>query len=179
MRVLRASDGGGLLLARLPVNVVRWAFIAFLAVVVVALFFVFPSREAHIELTALSILGLIATGLVTGILSGLLGVGGGVIVVPALILGFGASDLVAKGTSLLMMIPTAISGTIANIRRGNVDLVAAGCVGVAACTTTAAGAWLATLLNPVAANILFAAFIVFIAAQMAVRALRAGRAQRA
>ena len=170
---------GSWLLARLPVNVVRWAFIAFLAVVVVALFFVFPSREAHIELTALSILGLIATGLVTGILSGLLGVGGGVIVVPALILGFGASDLVAKGTSLLMMIPTAISGTIANIRRGNVDLVAAGCVGVAACTTTAAGAWLATLLNPVAANILFAAFIVFIAAQMAVRALRAGRAQRA
>ncbi len=58
---------------------------------------------------------------------------------------FGTSDLVAKGTSLLMMIPTAVSGTVGNIRRRNVDLVAAALVGVAACTTTALGAWAAPL----------------------------------
>ncbi|QAY60499.1 sulfite exporter TauE/SafE family protein [Microbacterium protaetiae] len=163
---------GTWLLARLPVGVVRWAFIVFLAVVVVGLFFVIPSRDAHLELTVLSTLALIATGVVTGILSGLLGVGGGIIVVPALMLGFGVSDLVAKGTSLLTMIPTAISGTVGNIRRKNVDLVAAACVGLAACTTTALGAWLATLLNPQLANILFALFVVFIAVQMAVKAVR-------
>ena len=170
---------GTWLLARIPVLVLRWVFIAFLAVVIVALFFVIPSREAHVELTVLSIVGLVATGLATGILSGLLGVGGGIIVVPALILGFGASDLVAKGTSLLMMIPTAISGTVGNIRRNNVDLPAAALVGVAACTTTALGAWIASLLDPFAANLLFAAFIVFIAVQMAVRTVRAQRARRA
>jgi len=48
-------------------------------------------------------------------------------------------------------------------------------IGVAACTTTAIGAWLATLLTPLAANILFAAFMTFIAGQLAVRAWRARR----
>ena len=90
---------------------------------------------------------------------------------------FGTSDLEAKGTSLLMMIPTAISGTIGNLRRANVDLVAAALVGVAACTTTALGAWIATLLDPFTANVLFAAFLTFIAVQMALKAWRAGRAR--
>jgi len=166
---------GTWLLARLPVNALRWAFVVFLVVVIVGLFLVIPSRDAHVELTVLSVLGLIVTGLVTGILSGLLGVGGGVVVVPALMLGFGASDLVAKGTSLLMMIPTALSGTVGNIRRRNVDLVAAAFIGVAACATTAIGAWLAALIDPLVGNILFAAFIVFVAVQMATKALRAGR----
>ena len=83
---------------------------------------------------------------------------------------FGTSDLIAKGTSLLMMIPTAISGTIGNLRRGNVDLMAAALIGVAACTTTALGAWIATLVDPFLGNMLFALFLVFIAVQMAVRA---------
>ena len=64
-----------------------------------------------------SIGGLVVLGVVTGTLAGLLGVGGGIIVVPALMLLFGTSDLIAKGTSLLMMIPTAVSGTIGNVRR--------------------------------------------------------------
>jgi uncharacterized membrane protein YfcA len=169
---------GTWLLARLPVNVLRWAFVVFLAVVIVGLFFVIPSREAHLVLTVWSTLGLIATGLVTGLLSGLLGVGGGVIIVPTLMLGFGASDLVAKGTSLLMMIPTAVSGTFGNLRRRNVDLPAAACIGVAACTTTALGAWLASLIDPLAGNVLFALFVVFIAVQMALKALRGPDAGR-
>src|SRR5690606_27571029 len=107
-----------------------------------------------------------------GILAGLLGVGGGVVVVPALMLLFGTSDLEAKGTSLLMMIPTAISGTIGNLRRRNVDLVGAALVGVAACCTTALGAWIATLIDPFVGNVLFAVFMVFITVQMVLRALR-------
>ena len=163
---------GSWLLARLPITVLRWGFVIFLVAVIVTLFIVIPSRGAQFELTWLSGIGLVATGLVTGILSGLLGVGGGIIVVPALMVLFGTSDLVAKGTSLLMMIPTAISGTVGNVRRDNVDLVAAIVVGLAACTTTALGAWIATLLDPLAGNILFAVFLAFIAVQMAVRAVR-------
>jgi len=106
-------------------------------------------------------------------------VGGGIILVPALLLGFGASDLIAKGTSLLMMIPTALSGTVGNLRRGNVDVVAAALIGVSACTTTALGAWLAALIDPMLGNILFAAFVVFIAVQMALKAVRGGRESRA
>jgi uncharacterized protein len=170
---------GTWLLHRTSVVVLRWAFIAFLGVVIISLFLVIPSREAQLDITWGIGLALGATGMVTGILSGLLGVGGGIIIVPALMLGFGTSDLVAKGTSLLMMIPTAISGTVGNIRRKNVDLVTAAIVGLAACTTTALGAWIASLLNPSVANILFALFLVFIAVQMAVRLLREKRAREA
>jgi uncharacterized membrane protein YfcA len=88
---------------------------------------------------------------------------------------FGTSDLEAKGTSLLMMIPTAISGTIGNLRHRNVDLLAAGLIGISACTTTALGAWLATLIDPFLGNMLFAAYLAVIAVQMAVKALRQRR----
>jgi len=166
---------GTWLLPRLPITALRWGFVGFLVVVIVGLFIVIPSREAMLELTWLTGIGLVVLGLITGTLAGLLGVGGGVIVVPALMLLFGTSDLIAKGTSLLMMIPTAVSGTVGNIRRRNVDLAAAALVGVAACTTTALGAWLATLIDPVLGNILFAAFLTVIAVQMALRAIRGRR----
>ena len=87
-------------------------------------------------------------------------------------LAFGTSDLVAKGTSLLMMIPTAISGTVGNLRNRNVDLLAALLIGVSACTTTALGAWLATIVDPTLGNMLFAAYLVVIAVQMAIKAIR-------
>lgn len=168
---------GTWLLARLPQNVIRWGFVGFLAVVIVMLFVVIPPRDAEWVLTWGAAAGLAGLGLITGILSGLLGVGGGVVVVPALIILFGTSDLIAKGTSLLMMIPTALSGTVGNVRRRNADLVSAALIGAAACTTTALGAWLSTLLDPLVANILFAAFLTFIAVQMTLRAVRARRAR--
>ena len=166
---------GTWLLPRVPLTVLRWAFVGFLVVVIVSLFIVVPSRDAELPLTPLTIGGLILLGVITGTLAGLLGVGGGIIVVPALMLLFGTSDLIAKGTSLLMMIPTAVSGTIGNIRRRNVDLFAAALVGAAACTTTALGSWIATLVDPLTGNVLFAAFLVVIAGQMALRALRGQR----
>lgn len=168
---------GTWLLPKLSQTALRWAFVTFLLAVIVSLYFVIPSRDAELELTWITGPGLAALGVVTGILAGLLGVGGGIIVVPALLLVFGTSDLVAKGTSLLMMIPTAVSGTVGNIRRRNVDLTAAVCVGVAACATTALGAQIAKAIDPFVANVLFSVFLVFIATQIAVKAVR-GRHQR-
>lgn len=166
---------GTWLLPRLSLTVLRWAFVGFLVAVIVSLFLVIPSRDAELVLTWGSGAALVVVGLGTGILSGLIGVGGGIIVVPVLMVLFGTSDLVAKGTSLLMMIPAAVSGTFGNIRRGNVDLVAAGVVGLAACTTTALGAWIATLVDPFAGNVLFAVYLAFIAVQMGLRAWRGRR----
>ena len=163
---------GTKLLRSIPQVAVRWGFVAFLLVVIVSLFLVIPSREARLELGWLVVGGLIVLGVVTGVIAGLIGVGGGVIVVPALMLLFGTSDLIAKGTSLLMMIPTAISGTIANVRHRNVDLSAALTIGLAAAATTALGAWLATVVDPQLGNILFAGFLTVIAVQMALKALR-------
>ena len=167
---------GTWLLPRISQTALRWGFVAFIVVVIVSLFIVIPSRDAEISLTVWSSIALVVVGVFTGVMAGLIGVGGGVIVVPILMLLFGASDLQAKGTSLLFMIPTAVSGTVGNLRRKNVDLVAAVTVGLAACTTTAVGAWIATLIEPGVGNILFAAFLVFIGTQMAIKAVR-GRAR--
>ncbi|WNM25976.1 sulfite exporter TauE/SafE family protein [Demequina capsici] len=157
---------GTWLLHRLPLNALRWGFVGFLAVVAVMLFVVVPSRDAGLHLTWLSGLGLVVVGLASGVLSGLLGVGGGVVVVPALMLLFGTSDLLARGTSLLMMIPASASGTVSNLRRGNVDVRAAILVGASACLTTALGAHLAKLMGPMASNALFAVFMAFVAGHM-------------
>jgi uncharacterized membrane protein YfcA len=163
---------GSYLLQRLPKRALQWGFIGFLAVVIVTLFLVIPSRDSSIVISVGTVIGLVALGFVTGVLSGLLGIGGGVIVVPMLIVLFGSSDLVAKGTSLLMMVPTAISGTIGNARRKNVDLRAAAIIGVAACTTTALGAVVAAWIPPFVGNLLFAAFLIVIAVRMVLQAVR-------
>ncbi|MFY9714348.1 MAG: sulfite exporter TauE/SafE family protein [Microbacterium sp.] len=163
---------GTRLLPRISQTALRWGFVGFLVVVIASLFLVIPSRDAAFDLTWWSGLALVVVGIGTGILAGLIGVGGGVIVVPVLMLAFGTSDLVAKGTSLLMMIPTAVSGTVGNLRHRNVDVLAAAVIGVSACTTTALGAWLATIIDPAFGNMLFAAYLVIIAAQMAMKAIR-------
>ncbi|CAD5141027.1 putative membrane transporter protein [Microbacterium sp. Nx66] len=166
---------GTRLLPRISQTALRWGFVGFLVVVIVSLFLVIPSRDAVFELTWLTGIALVVVGIGTGVLAGLIGVGGGVIVVPVLMLAFGTSDLVAKGISLLMMIPTALSGTVGNLRNRNVDLLAALLIGVSACTTTALGAWLATIVDPTVGNLLFAAYLVVIAVQMAIKAVRGRR----
>lgn len=163
---------GTRLLPRISQTALRWGFVAFLAVVIVSLFLVVPARDAVFELGWINGAALALVGVCTGIIAGLIGVGGGVIIVPVLMLAFGTSDLEAKGTSLLMMIPTAISGTIGNLRHRNVDLVAAGIIGLSACTTTALGAWLATLIDPFTGNMLFVAYLIAIAIQMTIKAIR-------
>ena len=168
---------GTRLLTRISQTALRWCFVGFLAIVIAMLFVVIPSRDAVFEVTWLTAALLLVVGLGTGILAGLIGVGGGIVVVPVLMLAFGTSDLIAKGTSLLMMIQTAISGTVGNLRHSNVDLTAAAFVGLSACTTTALGAWLATIVDPLLGNILFAAYLTFIAVQMALKAIR-GRGPR-
>jgi uncharacterized membrane protein YfcA len=163
---------GSRLMPRISQRALRWGFVAFLLVVLVSVFVVIPSREAVFQLSWANVIGLALVGMLTGVIAGLIGVGGGVIIVPALMVLFGTSDLVAKGTSLMMMIPTAVSGTIGNLRHRNVDLVGAGIIGLSACTMTALGAWLATLIDPVTGNVLFAAYIIAIAVQMGIKALR-------
>ena len=60
-------------------------------------------------------------GLAAGLLSGTIGVGGGIIFVPFMTVGFRLPQTLAQGTSLVAIIPTAIVGGITHIREGNVD----------------------------------------------------------
>jgi len=80
------------------------------------------------------ILALIAVGVVAGSVAASLGVGGGIIYVPALVTIFSLAQHEAQGTSLALIIPTTIVATIVHSRAGRVDwrisgLLALGAVG--------------------------------------------------
>lgn len=163
---------GTRLLPRVPLGVLRWGFIGFLLASIVAIYLVIPPRDAQIALTWQVGAGLIGLGLFAGLMSGLLGVGGGSIVVPALTVVFGAGDLLARGTSLLMMVPAAVAGTVSNVRRGNVDGPVAAIVGVTACVGAPLGVWLATQVTPTTGTVLLSILLAVVTVQMAVRAVR-------
>ena len=117
----------------------------------------------------LSVVGaalVIVIGLSSGALAGVLGVGGGIIVVPALILGFGVLPVIAKGTSAAAIIPAAIIGTLRNRSNNNADLSTATVVGVAGVLTAIAGGIVSDHLDDDVAIILFAVLLVAVAIRL-------------
>lgn len=169
---------GSWLLAKLPARVVSWIFLAVLVVTAVRMLFSDPPTSVPSEVSVASILLLLAIGVVVGVLSGLVGVGGGVIIVPSLSVGLGIEALVSKGASLVAMIPNAILSSVANLRRRNADIVAGLVIGLAGCATTFLGSEAADVIDPKAGSIVFAVFLLLVGVQMAVRLLRSGRAER-
>jgi uncharacterized protein len=163
---------GAKLLKRIPIVWLRWLFIALLVGIAIRLFLIAPERGAEVEVDVFVGLALVASGLFMGVASGLFGIGGGVILVPLLITGFGAGDLVAKGTSLLVMVPTATVGTITNVRGGMVDVKAGAVVGLAATLASFIGVALAFLVPPQLSGILFAILLIVSAVQLTIRAIR-------
>ncbi|WP_353889749.1 sulfite exporter TauE/SafE family protein [Galbitalea sp. SE-J8] len=170
---------GTWLLRRLPLAVLRWLFIVLLLVVAVRLALTEPVRADPLELSAGVVIAYLAVGLVMGVCSGLFGIGGGAVAVPALVALLGVSDLIAKGTSLVAMIPTSITGTIANTRAGLTDLRDGLVTGVAAAVAAVPGALLAQVMAPRVSALLFAGFLLLVCVQLAVRAVRLQRAARA
>jgi uncharacterized protein len=163
---------GSMLLRRLSLAWLSWMFIALLLIVAVRLLIVVPERGEALELSVGVAFGYVALGLVMGIASGLFGIGGGVIAVPALVAIFGISDLIAKGTSLLVMIPTSIVGTISHVRARAVDVRAGLVVGVTATVASVPGALVALALPPRLSSILFAILLLVVAVQLIIRAIR-------
>ena len=74
----------------------------------------------------------LAVGLFTGVVSGLMGIGGGNIMVPASTILLGLEQHQAQGVSLIVIVPTAIAGAWTHYKRGNVNLRVAACVSVGA-----------------------------------------------
>jgi uncharacterized membrane protein YfcA len=107
-----------------------------------------------------------AGGLVIGIVSGLTGVGGGILVVPLLALGFGIAQRVAQGTSLIAILPTAAIGAFTYSRRGDVDLRAAAWMAGAGVPAALIGASVALWLPERVLVGAFGIFLLFAAARM-------------
>jgi uncharacterized protein len=113
---------------------------------------------------------LVGFGLFTGGAAGLLGVGGGIMMVPFLTLLAGVSQHVAEATSLLVVLPTAVVATVVLSRKGVGDVRLALRFGALGATGGIVGALVALALP---AHVLRLVFAVFLAA-IAVRLVRDG-----
>jgi uncharacterized membrane protein YfcA len=117
-------------------------------------------------------IGLLAIGLAAGVIAGLLGVGGGVLFVPGLVLFVGLSQHHAEATSLLAIVPVAIVGTYRHDRYGNVRRGDALRLGLFSVAGAAGGVALANALSGAVLRDAFAGLMALVAAQLAHRALR-------
>jgi uncharacterized membrane protein YfcA len=113
----------------------------------------------------------LAVGLAAGVVAGLLGVGGGVLFVPALVFFIGLGQHQAEATSLLAIIPVAIAGSVQQDRYGNVQRRDALLLGTLSLAGAAAGVALANALSGPALRDCFAAFMVLVALQLVRRTL--------
>ena len=107
----------------------------------------------------------VVMGGAAGLVSGLLGVGGGILFVPALTLVLGLSQVRAEATSLLAIIPVALVGAWRQHRYGNVDLRAGTVVGALSAVGVLAGVALANVLPQRALELAFAALALFVASR--------------
>ena len=84
-------------------------------------------------------------GIVVGILSGLLGIGGGTILVPVFRLAFGMSPVMSTATSLFTLIPTSLSGAVSHVRHRTCVPSLGVAAGLGGAVTSPFGVWLATI----------------------------------
>jgi uncharacterized protein len=90
-------------------------------------------------MTTQTVLLLIMVGLAAGILSGMVGVGGGIIIVPFLVYALGFTQLQAQGTSLgLLLLPVGILAVLNYYKAGHIDVKVVGIM----CVAFVAGGWL-------------------------------------
>ena len=109
---------------------------------------------------------LILIGLAAGFLAGLLGIGGGVFMVPAMVLILGFDQHIAQGTSLLVIIPAALTGSYTHYRKGRLVLRDALTLGAGGIVGAFLGAVLALSLDDELLRKLFAGFLLIVAARM-------------
>lgn len=115
--------------------------------------------------------GAVAIGLAGGMIAGLLGVGGGVLFVPGLVIFLGLNQHQAEATSLLAIVPVAIVGTYMQDRYGNVRRHDALLLGMLSVAGAAGGVALANALSGTVLRDAFAVLLVIVAAQFVRRAL--------
>jgi len=112
------------------------------------------------------VIGALLVGLAAGVVAGMLGIGGGALFVPGLVLFLGLSQLDAEATSLLAIVPVAIVGAAQQHRYGNLRLRDGLTVGVLAVPGAVAGVSVANAVPERALEVSFAVLLLFVAAQL-------------
>ena len=117
-------------------------------------------------MTIVEILGLLGIGVTAGVLAGLLGIGGGLLMVPAMVLLLAFDQHLAQGTSLLVIIPAAAFGSLTHHRHGRLALRDAAALGLGGLAGALLGSVTALSLDDQLLQRLFAILILFMAARM-------------
>jgi uncharacterized membrane protein YfcA len=114
-----------------------------------------------------TIIMLLIIGLFTGVLGGLVGVGGGIILVPALVFFLGFSQMDAQGTSLaLIMFPVGILGVIQYYKQGHVDFKIVVLLAIGFIVGSFLGSKISLNINQQIVRKIFACLMIFIAIKM-------------
>lgn len=116
----------------------------------------------------------VLVGLFVGILSGMLGVGGGTILVPVFKLGFDMAPIACTATSLFTIIPTSISGAITHIRNRTCIPRLGIVIGLGGAVTSPVGVWLASISPYWAIMVASAIVILYSSYTMLRKAIRMG-----
>lgn len=109
---------------------------------------------------------IVVVGVAVGLMSAMFGVGGGVIMVPFIVLVLDRSQHVAEGTSLLVIVPTAVAGVIAHRKRGYVDLGTAAKLAATGIFGAVLGARLALSLPPERLKAAFGIFTIVVGTKL-------------
>lgn len=181
--LLVGAAGGAVLgtgvLRRVSERLLRVLFGLFLLLTAGQMLVQISERTGRGELDLGMSLILILVGVVSGTLAGLLGVGGGIVIVPALVILLSVPDAVAKGTSLAVIIPTAAVGTLRNLRYRNTDLPLAALVGLFGMGSAFVTSKVSVGLEPRLSSLLFAGLLVLVAAQLLIRSAVGSRERTA
>ena len=152
---------GARLASRLSSHALRRAFAVFLVAVAIRLRWEIPAVRHAGDLTDLSRIAIdLGIGAVTGLFSGFMGVGGGVIAVPAFAVVLGMSQQVAQGTSLAVVLGTGPAGAIAHARQGNVVGRWVPALAIGAALGSPLASWIANSLPQALLVRLFAVFLI-------------------
>ena len=121
-----------------------------------------------------SLITLLLIGMVAGLLSGFIGIGGGLLIVPALIYFMGLSQIAAQGTSLALMLPPIGALAVMNYwKAGEVDFRAAAVMVVAFVAGGYFGSRIALALDPLKVRLAFGIFMLLVAIRMIIQTSRA------
>ena len=146
-------------------------FIVILLLTAARLFIDIPVKSQELSLSPVTAIVLVVIGALIGAIAGVLGIGGGLVLVPILIIFFGAAAPVAKGTSLLVTLIAGTAGTWRNYQNANIDIPVAVKIGLAGVPTALIGSQLAMVMSDRVSSVFFA-LLLLASAAMLLRSVR-------
>lgn len=120
---------------------------------------------------------LVVVGAAVGIVSALFGIGGGLLMVPFMVLVVGFDQHLAQGTSLAVIIPTAIAGVIAHHKRGFVDFRVAVALAAGGIAGVYAGTQVALATQGSRLRLIFGLVVIALGIRLVVQGVRAERTE--